>query len=84
MASSCGVSTKQGEAMTPEEVVETIYAENRNAMPSNAEFTREQVQRLMDDAAMRGLKLGSNIALSMVQGSLLVQLARVSGEQPCA
>jgi hypothetical protein len=32
----------------------------------------------MDAAAMKGFRLGSNVALSMVKGALFVQLTRAS------
>jgi hypothetical protein len=39
------------------------------------------VLALMDAAAMQGFKLGSNVALSMVKGALLVQLSRAAGSK---
>lgn len=65
--------------MTSDEIVGEISSKNRAAFPvhDDGEFlTREQVLDLMDAAAMRGFQFGSNVALSMVQGALLVQLAR--------
>ncbi|TCS34383.1 hypothetical protein EDC30_11379 [Paucimonas lemoignei] len=66
--------------MTSEEIVSEISRKNRDALPGLddcAFLTREQVLDLMDAAAMRGFQFGSNVALSMVQGALLVQLARL-------
>lgn len=68
--------------MTPEEIVTEINQKNRAALYTQRDYlslTPEQVLALMDAAAMRGFQFGSNVALSMVQGALLVQLARVVG-----
>jgi hypothetical protein len=68
--------------MTPEEIVTEINHNNRTALYTRQDYlalTPEQVLSLMDAAAMRGFQFGSNVALSMVQGTLLVQLARVVG-----
>jgi hypothetical protein len=69
--------------MTPEEIVSEINRKNRAIFytrPDYRTLTPEQVLELMDAAAMRGFQFGSNVALSMVQGALLVQLAR-SGDK---
>ena len=68
--------------MTPEEIVTDINTRNREVLYSRNDYhnlTHEQVLALMDAAAMQGFRLGSNLALSMVKGSLLVQLTRVAG-----
>jgi hypothetical protein len=68
--------------MTPEEIVAELNAKNRDALYARADhssLTHEQVLALMDTAAMQGFKLGSNVALSMVKGALLVQLTRAAG-----
>ena len=65
--------------MTPEEIVTDLNEKNRHTLYERADFDKlshEQVLALMDDAAMQGFKLGSNVALSMVKGALLVQLSR--------
>ena len=67
--------------MTSDEIVSEISRKNRDAFPVREDssfLTREQVLDLMDAAAMRGFQFGSNVAMSMVQGALLVQLARVA------
>lgn len=67
--------------MTPEEIVSDLNSRNRSALYAREDFahlTPQQVLALMDDAAMQGFKLGSNVALSMVKGSLLVQLNRAA------
>lgn len=73
--------------MTPEEIVSDLNAKNRDALYARKDFqtlTPEQVLALMDAAAMQGFRLGSNVALSIVKGSLLVQLTRRStaGKSP--
>lgn len=68
--------------MTPEEIVADINTKNRHTLYGRndyASLSHEQVLALMDDAAMQGFKLGSNVALSMVKGALLVQLTRAIG-----
>ena len=68
--------------MTPEEIVTEISHKNRAALYTRQDYlslTPEQILSLMDAAAMRGFQFGSNVALSMVQGTLLVQLARTVG-----
>lgn len=68
--------------MTPEEIVADLNNRNRETLYGREDYfhlTHEQVLALMDDAAMKGFRLGSNVALSMVKGSLLVQLTRVGG-----
>lgn len=66
--------------MTPEEIVAEINSNNRQTLCTKNRFeemTREQILALMDAAAMRGFQFGSNMALSMVQGALVVQLSKV-------
>lgn len=68
--------------MTPEEIVTDINTSNREALYCRADYhhlTHEEVLALMDAAAMRGFRMGSNLALSMVKGALLVQLTRTAG-----
>jgi hypothetical protein len=68
--------------MTPEEIVADLNAKNRDALYArhdHAHLSADQVLALMDAAAMQGFRLGSNAALSMVKGALLVQLARAAG-----
>ncbi|MGE5649815.1 hypothetical protein [Noviherbaspirillum sp. UKPF54] len=70
--------------MTPEEIVADLNGKNRDALYAHNDYqhlTHEQVLALMDAAAMQGFKLGSNVALSMVKGALLVQLTRSVGAQ---
>jgi hypothetical protein len=68
--------------MTPEEIVADLNTRNRDILYTRNDYqqlTHEQVLALMDSAAMQGFKLGSNVALSMVKGALLVQMTRTSG-----
>lgn len=65
--------------MTPEEIVTELNTKNRNALYARGDFQQlppEQVLALMDAAAMQGFRMGSNLAMSMVKGALLVQLTR--------
>ncbi|NEX60305.1 hypothetical protein [Noviherbaspirillum galbum] len=65
--------------MTPDEIVADLHDKNRDLLYSRDDIhalTPEQVLSLLDAAAMQGFRLGSNVALSMVKGSLLVQLSR--------
>ena len=67
--------------MTPEEIVVEINRKNRHALYLRNDFqhlSHEQVLELMDAAALQGFQFGSNVALSMVQGALLIQLARMT------
>ena len=69
--------------MTPEEIVSHLHRINREvvqARPTDKEIASDQLLALMDAAAMRGFQFGSNVAMSMVQGTLLVHLLRVDGK----
>lgn len=66
--------------MTPEEIVAEINGNNRDTLYARPDFqnlTHGQVLTLMDAAAMRGFQYGSNVALSMVQGALVIQLSKI-------
>ena len=68
--------------MTPEEIVNDLNVKNREVLYARKDYqnlTHDQVLALMDTAAMHGFKLGSNVALSMVKGALLVQMSRAAG-----
>lgn len=68
--------------MTPEEIVAEISRTNREVLYVQKNYqslTHEQVLVLMDAAAMRGFRFGSNVALSMLQGELVVRLTRMTG-----
>lgn len=67
--------------MTPEEIVTQITRANRAVLTVQERdqvFTNQQVLALMDAAAMRGFRFGSSVALSMVEGELVVRLLRAS------
>ena len=71
--------------MTPEEIITELNSHNREVLFGMDDFyhlTPEQVLQLMDAAALRGFRLGSNVAVSMVQGALLVQLSRIVSAKP--
>jgi hypothetical protein len=68
--------------MTPEEIVSEINRENRAALYGRTDYQSldvQQVLALMDAAAMRGFQMGTNVAMSMIQGTLLVQITRAYG-----
>lgn len=65
--------------MTPEEIVADLNARNRVALYARTDLqnlSAEEVLALMDKAALQGFRLGSNIAMSMVKGAILVQITR--------
>lgn len=69
-------------AMTPEEIVAEFSRENRAALYTRTDFRSlgpEQILALMDAAALRGFQMGTNVAMSMIQGTLLVQITRTLG-----
>jgi hypothetical protein len=68
--------------MTPEEIVAEINRENRAVLYVRTDFRSlgpEQILALMDAASLRGFQLGTNVAMSMIQGTLLVQITRTLG-----
>ncbi len=67
--------------MTPEEIAAELNSKNRELLYGRKNFdilSHEQVLALMDAAGMQGFRLGSNVALSMVKGTLLLQLAKAT------
>ena len=68
--------------MTPDEIVADLNTRNRAVLYSRRDYanlSHEEVLSLMDTAAMQGFRMGSNVALSMVKGTLLLQLAKGGG-----
>lgn len=66
--------------MTPEEIVTEINNNNRQTLYARNDLhnlTHDQILALMDAASMRGFQFGSNVALSMVQGALVIQLSKI-------
>jgi hypothetical protein len=66
--------------MTSEEIASEITKMNRsvlNAWDDQEYLTQEELLKLLDSAAINGFQFGSKVALSMVQASLLIQLARL-------
>lgn len=65
--------------MSPEEIFANLNARNRVALYACSDLQNlapAEVLALMDKAALQGFRLGSNIAMSMVKGALLVQMTR--------
>lgn len=68
--------------MTPEEIVAEISRTNRTVLCLQKDLqalTQDDVLSLMDAAALRGFRFGSNVALSMLQGELVVRLSQYKG-----
>ena len=62
--------------MSPEEIIERIDTQNRDLLYKRTDFqqlTHEQVLALMNSAAMRGFRFGSESALAVVKSRLLVK-----------
>lgn len=62
--------------MGPQEIIDRIDEQNRQLLYSRSDFnglTHEQVLHLMNTAAMRGFRFGSDSALSLVQSKLVVK-----------
>lgn len=62
--------------MEPEEIVETLAAQNRDILAAGKplqDLTADDILGLMNLAAMRGFRFGSESALSMVKSKLLVK-----------
>jgi len=68
--------------MAPEEIIEHIDALSRNLLYSHKDFehlTHEQVLGLMNTAAIRGFRFGSESALAVVKSELLVKYLSNTG-----
>lgn len=62
--------------MAPEEIIDHIDAQNRAllaAHPGFHELSTERVLQLMNTAAMRGFRFGSESALSLVKSKLVMK-----------
>jgi hypothetical protein len=62
--------------MEPEEIIDHIDEQNRNLLYAREDYhtlTHQQVLQLMNTAAMRGFRFGSDSALSLVQSKLVVK-----------
>jgi len=62
--------------MNPEEIIERIDTQNRDLLYKRTDFqqlTHDQVLALMNSAAMRGFRFGSESALAVVKSRLLVK-----------
>ncbi|WP_019140487.1 hypothetical protein [Noviherbaspirillum massiliense] len=68
--------------MTPEEIAADINSKNRQMLYARKDYqnlSHQQVLALMDAAAMQGFRIGSNIALSMMKGAMLVRTTKNMG-----
>lgn len=62
--------------MAPEEIIAQLDEQNRELLSTRGNFenlTQQEVLHLMNRAAMRGFRLGSDSALSLVQSKLVVK-----------
>lgn len=62
--------------MGPHEIIDRIDEQNRQLLYSRGDFnclTHDQVLHLMNTAAMRGFRFGSDSALSLVQSKLVMK-----------
>lgn len=68
--------------MAPEEIVAQIRSKNRRILDERIDcesLTRAEVLSLMDAAAIQAFRLGSDAAMSTVNGMLLVNSLRANG-----
>ena len=71
--------------MGPQEIIDRIDEQNRHLLYSRSDFqqlTHEQVLQLMNTAAMRGFRFGSDSALSLVQSKLVVKYLSDTASNP--
>jgi hypothetical protein len=62
--------------MAPDEIIAHIDEQNRNLLSARGDIrnlTQQEVLHLMNTAAMRGFRFGSDSALSLVQSKLVVK-----------
>lgn len=62
--------------MSPEEILDHIDAQNRALLHARDDvytLTPQQILQLMNTAAMRGFRFGSESALSLVQSKLVMK-----------
>ncbi|RZI44319.1 hypothetical protein EGT07_02535 [Herbaspirillum sp. HC18] len=62
--------------MSPEEILDHIDKQNRELLSARDDvhtLTHQQVLHLMNTAAMRGFRFGSESALALVQSKLVVK-----------
>lgn len=63
--------------MTPEEIVAHCTNENRKALKAAGGVDSEVMMDLLNAASMRGFTFGQNVAMSILQGALVVKLASI-------
>lgn len=64
--------------MTPEEIVAELDTKNRELLESIGLTVSQGMVDLLNQAAMKGFQLGSNVACSAIQGALILQLAGIN------
>lgn len=71
--------------MTPEDIIEHIDAQNRTllaAHPDMHSLTPDKVLDLMNTAAMRGFRFGSETALAAVKSRLVMKYISEGNAEP--
>lgn len=63
--------------MTPSEIVAALDEQSRKLLESRGLPVSDGIVELLNMAGMRGFKLGSDTALSMVKGALAVKLVQL-------
>lgn len=75
---------QQEAAMTPEDIIEHIDAQNRAllaAHPDMHQLSLDKVLDLMNTAAMRGFRFGSETALAAVKSKLVMKYISEGSEE---
>lgn len=57
--------------MTPEEMAAELYEKNRQAMKDINVTPSDSLMKILTEASVRGMKLGSDLALASVQAELV-------------
>lgn len=65
-----------GATVTGEEIARTFDAQNRQALLAAGEVTAENILVLMNQASIRGMQMGSQMALTGMKAALAVQKAK--------
>ncbi|HEY0844500.1 MAG TPA: hypothetical protein VGE12_03985 [Noviherbaspirillum sp.] len=71
--------------MTPEDIIGHIDAQNRALLAAHPElhaFTPDKVLDLMNKAAMRGFRFGSESALAAVKSTLVMKYLSEGNAEP--
>lgn len=67
--------------MTAEELIRELDAQSRAAIRAAGGVESDVIMRLLREVGLRGFSLGSNVACSMLEGALHVQLAAMPGKR---